>query len=391
MDLSVAIVGTGANPDDRSRTGFAMGYRHANAYRRIDGCELVACADIVTENARQFAMEFDIPDTQVFEDAGEMARAVDPDVVSVTVPPAAHASVVADLAEIESVRAIHCEKPMALTWRECREMVTACEWSGVKLTINHQRRFGAPFRRAKVLLDDGVIGPLDRIEFGGENLYDAGTHQFDLCGYYTDQASPRWVLAGLDYSEVNRWFGAHNANQALVQWAYETGVSGLACTGAGSDLVDCYLRLVGESGTIEIGPADGGALRLRRGDGAEWESVDTDGESIHGPLPPSRPRVVAERLVGKLPGVSPDDPPTHHDRAIADVVRALREDDESELAARHALQSTELIFAAWESVRRRARVNLPLRIEDNPLESMVEKGLLDPTPVHTESPDQSTM
>jgi predicted dehydrogenase len=81
-----------------------------------------------------------------------------------------------------------------------------------------------------------------------------------------------------------------------------------------------------------------------------------------------------------VPGVSTPDRPSHHERAIADVVRALRENDESELAARHALQSTELVFAAWESVRRRGRVDLPLTIEDNPLEAMVEASVLDPVP-----------
>jgi hypothetical protein len=42
------------------------------------------------------------------------------------------------------------------------------------------------------------------------------------------------------------------------------------------------------------------------------------------------------------------------------------------------LQATELIFASWESARRRGRVDLPLEIEDNPLEDMVEAGQLGP-------------
>ena len=62
----------------------------------------------------------------------------------------------------------------------------------------------------------------------------------------------------------------------------------------------------------------------------------------------------------------------------ADVVRALEEGTDSELCAANALQATEIIFACWESARRRGRVELPLDIDDNPLEEMVASGALRP-------------
>jgi hypothetical protein len=42
--------------------------------------------------------------------------------------------------------------------------------------------------------------------------------------------------------------------------------------------------------------------------------------------------------------------------------------------------ATELIFAIYESVRRRGRVDLPLDAEDNPLEALVDAGEIVPTP-----------
>ena len=118
MVNTVAVVGTGADPDEKSRDGFAMGYRHANAYQEVDGCELVACADIVRENAERFAETYDIPESGVFEDYRAMARTVEPEIVSVAVPPGVHAEIVTGLAEVGTVSAIHCEKPMAKTWAE---------------------------------------------------------------------------------------------------------------------------------------------------------------------------------------------------------------------------------------------------------------------------------
>jgi hypothetical protein len=50
----------------------------------------------------------------------------------------------------------------------------------------------------------------------------------------------------------------------------------------------------------------------------------------------------------------------------------LKTGREPELAGRRALQATELIFATYESSRKRGRVDLPLQIEDSPLLSMLQ-------------------
>lgn len=373
MTYDIAFIGTGAKPDDPGREGFAMAYRHASGYNRLADCRLSACADIVPENAERFAAEFDID--HVYEDYLRMCREVEPDIVSVCVPPGAHADIVRSVALTSHVAAIHCEKPMATTWGDCKEMVQDCREHDVQLTINHQRRFGAPFRRAKALLDDDVIGLLHRIEVAEVNLYDAGSHLFDLCGYFTDQAEPSWVLSQVEYSEPNLWFGAHNENQAIAQWRYGNGTFGVASTGPGQSFVGCYVRLRGEEGTLEIGVEDGPALRLTSRDDPSGTVVDTGGEDIHGPPSPGLVNGAKGRILGRLPGFEPPRrAPTYIDRAIENVVKSVDRNQPSELAAENALQSTELIFASWESARRRGRVDLPLDITDNPLEAMVEEG-----------------
>jgi len=373
MSYTVAVVGTGPDPDDPDSDGYAMAYRHAAAYRRLDTCTLIACADIVPENARQFADWWDLPTDHVFQDVTRMLEHVEPDVVSVCVPPHVHADVVIECAETGIPGAIHCEKPMAATWGECREMARVCDDRGIQLTFNHQRRFGKPFREAKSLLDEGRIGTLDRVEIGGDNLFDYGSHLFDLAGYYTDQADPLWTLAGIEYSEENVQFGAHNENQALVQWEYETGVLGLASTGD-RRMVPCQIRLVGDYGIIEVG-ADDTPLRVRT-DG-RWSAVDTGRDGVHG-TEKTFFDAAKEKIAERAPMLSEDRvrPPTFIDRAIADIVDALDTSKTSELAAENALQATEIIFAAWESSRRQGRVDLPLEVSDNPLESMVESGTM---------------
>jgi len=72
--------------------------------------------------------------------------------------------------------------------------------------------------------------------------------------------------------------------------------------------------------------------------------------------------------------------PGSRERASAEGVDALREGSESELCARNAMNATEIIFACYESVRRRGRVDLPLTITNNPLVDLVERGEIKPRP-----------
>ncbi|MFB6174262.1 MAG: Gfo/Idh/MocA family protein [Halobacteriales archaeon] len=351
MSHAVGIVGTGPGPETRTAEGYAMAYQHAPAYRDLEDCDLVACADIVPEHAEAFADAFDLPGDGVYGSHGAMLEEAAPDIVSVCVPPSAHAEVVVDCARHPAVGAIHCEKPMADTWGRSRLMAQEADRHDTQLTFNHQRRFGAPFRTAKERLEEGAIGDLERVEFAAPNLYDYGTHSLDLSSYFNDETPPAWVLCGLDYREENLAFGAHNENQAVAQFAYENGVSGLAVTGErGDDLVGCHNRLVGTDGVIEIGREDAPVLRIRR-DG-DWEAIDCGEEGLHGP--------------------------GYIERAIADVVDAFDAGRDSELRARNALNATELSFGAYESVRRRGRVEFPLEVEDNPLAAMVETGTLTP-------------
>ncbi|MFB6174089.1 MAG: Gfo/Idh/MocA family protein [Halobacteriales archaeon] len=346
MSDTVALVGTGPDPETPSYEGFAMAYRHAEAYQRLDDLEVAACADIVPEHAEAFAGSFGIPEDGVFEDHGALLEAVDPDVVSVCVPPAAHAEIVVDCARA-GVGAVHCEKPMADTWGRSRLMAREADRHGTRLTFNHQRRFKPSWRRAKELLGEGQIGDLRRVETRAPNLYDWGTHCLDTLGWYVGDVPAEWVLVGLDYREEDVWFGQHNENQAVAQFAYENGVHGVMYTGQGASILDGRHRLVGTAGTIEVDP-EGADLRVRR-----------HGEGV-------------ERIECEAPDAS------NIDRAIADVVGAYREGRASRLDADNALNATEIIFGAWESVRRRGRVDLPLEAEDNALEAMVEAGDLAP-------------
>jgi len=355
--LRIGIIGTGKKKARPDRFGYAMAYQHANAYQALDSCEIVACADLVEENARAFADTYGAE--KVYTDYRAMLDDTQLDMVSICTWMHLHEPMVLDACRA-GVRAIHCEKPMADTWGGARRMADAAEKAGVQLTFNHQRRYGAPFMLAKRMLDDGEIGDLMRLECECGNIYDSGTHFIDMFSFFNNEQPAKWVLGQIDYRQENLVFGAHCENQQVVLTEYANGVFGLIMTGTGpSTPVGCVDRLIGTEGVIEVGVANGPAMRYRRAGEKEWTAPDTGGESIHGP--------------GFI------------ERAIADVVACLREGRKCQLDASNALIVTEIIFGAYESSRRRGRVDFPLEIEDNPLAAMVESGAFQPAPATPES------
>jgi len=66
------------------------------------------------------------------------------------------------------------------------------------------------------------------------------------------------------------------------------------------------------------------------------------------------------------------------DRGVADLVRCIQTGEEPELSSHKALRATEVIFATYESSRRRGRVDLPLEPEDSAFISMLQAGEVGP-------------
>ena len=328
-----------------------MAWQHANGYKALDSCELVACADIVQENAGAFAEAHAIPG--VYTDYKRMLQAEALDMVSICTWMHLHEPMALD-AIAAGVRAIHCEKPMADTWGGARRMAAAAEAAGVQLTFNHQRRYGEPFIMAKRLLDDGAIGQLVRQECGAGNLYDTGTHFIDMFSFFQGEVPAKWVICQVDYRTESLVFGSHNENQQVLLTEYANGVFGLVMTGApgGSNPVGCVSKLVGTEGVVEVGCADGASIRYSLAGEKDWTVPDTGGASIHGP--------------------------DFIERALADVVGCLEAGRKCQLDASNALIATEIIFGGYESSRCRGRVDFPLEIEDNPLAAMVATGDLCP-------------
>ena len=73
------------------------------------------------------------------------------------------------------------------------------------------------------------------------------------------------------------------------------------------------------------------------------------------------------------------DPSTFETAVVKNVVDCLETGAEPELSYKKALRASEIIFAFYESVRRHARVELPLEgVTDNPFVTLLAAGELGP-------------
>lgn len=323
----VGIIGCGRPWKTPGAAGFGMSNFHAAGYTASPDTHIVALADISLENARAFQAVHG--GEHLYVDYHEMLAAEHLDIVSVATWPHLHAPMVIAAAEA-GVKAIHCEKPVAPSYAEALAMVEACERNGVQLSFNHQRRFGTSYREARALLKAGAIGTLQRMEGRCGNLFDWGTHWFDMFNFYNDETPAHWVLGQVDWREGKRVFGVTLESQGMSLIGYANNVQGLILTGEGTS--ETVTRLIGTEGTIEA--SDGtDSLRI-------WGKGDTNWRDV---------ALAGDDQLGSVVG-----------RGVLDMIYALKHQREPELSGRRALRSTETLFATYESSRRGGRIDLPL-------------------------------
>jgi predicted dehydrogenase len=337
----VAIVGTGPDPEDDDHDGYSMGYRHARSYRRVDGCRLAACMDVDEENAAAFAAAFELAEGRTFDALEPMLDDVEPDIVSLCTPPATHLDLVETCATHGAVRAIHCEKPMAPTFGESREIVDVCADADVQLTFNLQHRCREEAAAIKNAIAEGRIGDVERVEVSRRDLLQTGIHNLDLATYVIGDEPIAWVMGQIDYPREDRWYtGMHSERRAVGRWAYESGVIGVCTMGIDEGAaLSSSVRIRGSEGTIVYELDD--HYRIRTDETTGWKTISVEGR-------PAQDCAV-ETVLDRLESAAPHAP-----------------------TGRRTLAVTSLVFGIWESARRRNRVSLPLDIDDNPLDDLVE-------------------
>ncbi len=140
-----------------------MGKAHSHAYRDLPmffpniphPVMKMICgrnADGVAAAARQFGWE------QFTTDWRSLIESQDIDLVDINAPSDAHKAIT--LAAAQAGKHVFCEKPLALTLQDSREMLQAVESAGVKHMVGFNYRFAPAVMLAKKLVDEGRLGDI---------------------------------------------------------------------------------------------------------------------------------------------------------------------------------------------------------------------------------------
>ena len=326
MNHKTALIGCGGR-----------GRQHLLALLADPRLEVVALADAKREAAEALA-----EGRPVYTGYREMLERERPEVVVVALWTDLHLPALRDCAAA-GVRAVLCEKPMARTWGQTREIAALAESSGMRLTFCHQRRFAEGNRQVRSLLDEGWFGKVERMDlFSPPHLLDCGTHSVDQALSFHRETPVKWAHGAVDLSTTVSYFNVPAEGASCGTFAFEDGVVATLRT-AGPDL-DYWsgVRVVGSEGFVEV-LWDGQVQRARVYGDPDWrlEPVETPHEA---------------QMVGY----------------VRDAVDALETGREPETSWRHGLRAAEVLFALYESARRRARVDLPLSEDvDDPLGDML--------------------
>jgi len=232
---------------------------------RIVETRLAAVADTNATAAKDIAAEWDVP--AWYGSADELIADPNVDAVIVVSPTHTHRDVVMTAAERR--KPIFCEKPLALSLSECREMEAAVERQGTFFQMGFMRRFDPGYAAAKRHVEEGHIGrPVvfkstsrdpfpPSLEYAnparsGGILVDMGIHDFDLARWFMGEVGSVSAVGGvLAYPEFASVGDMDNAIATLVFDDGRLGVVDLTRNGIyGYDIVT---ELLGTEGTMRIG------------------------------------------------------------------------------------------------------------------------------------------
>jgi predicted dehydrogenase len=125
---------------------------HAFSFARAPGVEIAAVAAI--DNLEPFAKKWKIPKT--YADYNEMLTREKLDLVSVCAPNFLHHDVA--VAAAKAGKHVFCEKPLATTVADARDIIAACRKAGVKLFYGEDWCFAPPLKRMIEVIGEGGVG-----------------------------------------------------------------------------------------------------------------------------------------------------------------------------------------------------------------------------------------
>lgn len=266
---------------------------------KCDNSELVAVMRRNGDKAKDYAERHNVP--RWYDNGDALINDPDVDVVYVATPTHVHKDYVIQAAQ--AGKHVYCEKPMALTYEECQEMINACEDAGVSLWVAFYRRTMPRFVKIKALLDSGAIGDVLGVSIqhfkttnvqpntpeselhwhhlpeisGSGALMDVGSHQIDLLNYYFGN------MTDIKGTATNQRGLYRSADSMSATFRFESGIVGTGIWNFTAGINEETLSIVGTTGLLSFSVFSPTPITLTSASGTEIIEIGYP-EHVHQPL-----------------------------------------------------------------------------------------------------------
>ena len=237
------------------------------ALYKSDHSELVAVMRRNGDKARDYAARHGI--AKWYDSAERLINDPDINAIYIATPPDTHCHYTLQAAA--AGKPVYVEKPMARTFAECQQMITACRNNEVPLFVAYYRRSLPKFLKVKTLLDSGVIGKIRTVRVvlfqppspvntgidqlpwrvipaiaGGGIFFDLASHTLDILDYYL---GPIRTAHGFAANQQ----GLYPAEDVVsAAFAFENGIIGNGIWCFTADRNEDLIEITGERGQISI-------------------------------------------------------------------------------------------------------------------------------------------
>ncbi len=329
---------------------------HAGAIVKCSETVLIAGCDTDEDRLLLFGEKWGIK--KLYSDYGELLKKEKPELLCIATWSHTHVDVILDAVK-SGVRAILCEKPIALSVEDAVLAVETCYAAGVPLLVNHERRWDSTYIKILEMINAGEIGELRTIignvltgepvvenadikKVGGGPLLHDGTHLVDIMRFLAGDIE--WVVGEVDRKNKKNCV----EDLAAGFMRFKCGALGFIEGGGRRGYFNFELDIQGSEGRILVG---NGLLKF-------WKTAPSTRYSGFYDLTPETFPEVEGRVSPYLSG-------------IRDLVLVLEGRKDNTSSGKDALKALEAIMAIYESARLGGnKVFLPLKIDYNPLEKM---------------------
>ncbi|WP_179318891.1 Gfo/Idh/MocA family protein [Winogradskyella helgolandensis] len=258
------------------------------AYSLVNGFELVAVMRRRLELAKDYAQRHGVK--TYYDDADALINDKNVDAVYIATPPDSHHLYALKVAKAGKICCI--EKPMAPSYKECKEIYTAFADQNIPLFIAYYRRSLPRFDKVKSLIDNNAIGVIRYVNWNlartasPTDLSDDYNWRTDVkiapAGYFDDLASHGLDLCIYLLGGIKEASGVSLNQQQLYtakdaisgSWFHDSGVIGSASWNFGAYKREDSVRIVGSEGELRFSVFGDDPIELIRDNNHETFLID---------------------------------------------------------------------------------------------------------------------